>query len=220
MKSLQDLAASFETWLANSLRNCPAGLARAKMAAGGALARALRRHLALARVAEAAGALLRDPSRVTQMLLDARCVDLSQVQHQACWVTRCEEETLACLVEGLKGCLREGRQLEGLAAWLKDAAQQALQPYEGKPAYVGAARKFLLRWTYCSSLVMREVTLASVGSFGSLYLLRLLLDGYLYHLVEQRVARELRQIPLLVAAQKLVGGQDPATEPDLPMFAE
>ena len=70
--------------------------------------------------------------------------------------------------------------------------------------FVYNARQFLLKWSFYSSLVMRDLTLRSANSFGmdlllqyaaksdfpigSFHLMRLLYDEYIFYLVEQKIA--------------------------------
>lgn len=49
------------------------------------------------------------------------------------------------------------------------------------------ARNLLRDWTYYSVQIMRELTIKNAPSFGSFNVLRLLIDEYLYYLVQTRV---------------------------------
>lgn len=56
------------------------------------------------------------------------------------------------------------------------------------PVLVACWYKFFLLHLYCSSMVIRDLTLRSAASFGSFHLIRLLYDEYMFYLVEQKVA--------------------------------
>ena len=51
------------------------------------------------------------------------------------------------------------------------------------------ARRFLLRWCFYSSAVIRELTLRSAATFGNCHLLRLFYDEYVAYLVVRRLAK-------------------------------
>ncbi len=47
------------------------------------------------------------------------------------------------------------------------------------------AKRFLPRWSLYGSVILRDLTLRSAGSFGSFHLLRLLFDEFMIYTVEQ-----------------------------------
>lgn len=54
-----------------------------------------------------------------------------------------------------------------------------LGAYEGQASFSRRAGELLLRWSFVSSLVIRDLTLRSATSFGMFHLMRLLCDGVL-----------------------------------------
>eukprot|EP00049_Salpingoeca_infusionum_P010070 m.170552 g.170552 ORF g.170552 m.170552 type:complete len:279 (-) comp14534_c0_seq10:326-1162(-) len=56
------------------------------------------------------------------------------------------------------------------------------------------AKKLLQAWTFYSSQILRELTVKSAPSFGSCNALKLLLDEYMYYLVQTRVTHPHKQI--------------------------
>lgn len=54
---------------------------------------------------------------------------------------------------------------------------------------------------FCSSMVIRDLTLRSAASFGSFHLIRLLYDEYMYYLIEHRVAQAKGETPIAVMAE-------------------
>ena len=97
-----------------------------------------------------------------------------------------------------KVTLQQQNSLEQWAVWLKGTVTQVLQPYEGKPTFAKAARQFLLKWSFYSSMVIRDLTLRSAASFGSFHLIRLLYDEYMFYLIEHQVAISTGTTPIAV----------------------
>ncbi|XP_016431240.1 MHC class II regulatory factor RFX1-like [Sinocyclocheilus rhinocerous] len=67
--------------------------------------------------------------------------------------------------------------------------------------FVAAAKLFLLKWSFYSSMVIRDLTLRSAASFGSFHLIRLLYDEYMYYLIEHRVAQAKGETPIAVMGE-------------------
>jgi regulatory factor X 1/2/3 len=101
-----------------------------------------------------------------------------------------------------KTILYEQNLLEQWPAWLKSVVSQVLEQYEGKPNFVKAARQFLLRWSFYSSLVIRDLSLRSAASFGSFHLIRLLYDEYMFFVIEHKVALGTGGTPIAVMGLK------------------
>ena len=65
---------------------------------------------------------------------------------------------------------------------------QVMKPHEGCASYSKAARQFLLKWSFYTSMVIRDLTLRSAASFGSFHLIRLLFDEFVFYLIERSVS--------------------------------
>uniref|UniRef100_A0A8C2CBA8 Transcription factor RFX3 n=1 Tax=Cyprinus carpio TaxID=7962 RepID=A0A8C2CBA8_CYPCA len=120
---------------------------------------------------------------------------------QASWVCQCEEGVVQRLEQDFKATLQQQSSLEQWAAWLDNVVTQMLKPYEDKPSLPKAARQFLLKWSFYSSMVIRDLTLRSAASFGSFHLIRLLYDEYMFYLVEHRVAQATGETPIRVMGE-------------------
>lgn len=92
------------------------------------------------------------------------------------------------LENDFKTTLQQQCSLEQWAAWLQVVVDSVLQEHFGKPSYAKAARQFLLKWSFYSSMIIRDLTLRSASSFGSFHLIRLLYDEYMFYLIEHKVA--------------------------------
>lgn len=111
---------------------------------------------------------------------------------------QCDTATVQRLENDFKAALQQQNTLEQWASWLRCVVDSALDEYRGKPTFAKAARQFLLKWSFYSSMVIRDLTLRSAASFGSFHLIRLLYDEYMFFIVEHKVAEATHTTPIAV----------------------
>ncbi|KDR21076.1 Transcription factor RFX3, partial [Zootermopsis nevadensis] len=198
---IRNFAKGLESWLTAAMTGCPEEMVNIKVSAVSALAQTLRRYTSLNHLAQAARAVLQNSAQINQMLVDLNRVDFHNVQEQASWVCQCDDGMVQQLEADFKVTLQQQSSLEEWAAWLKGVVTQVLKPYEGKPNFAKAARQFLLKWSFYSSMVIRDLTLRSAASFGSFHLIRLLYDEYMFFLIEHQVALETGETPIAVMGE-------------------
>ena len=169
----------------------PDSLRQAKGDVVSSLAQTLRRYTSLNHLAQAARAVLQNPSQIATMLTDLNRVDFACIQEQAAWVSRCDRNLVFQLENEFKAKLRQEATLEQWAEWLASVVDSSLSAGHNQPpaAQTAAAKQFLLKWSFYSSMVIRDLTLRSAASFGSFHLIRLLYDEYMFYLVERRLAQ-------------------------------
>ncbi|XP_071953810.1 DNA-binding protein RFX2-like isoform X2 [Antedon mediterranea] len=197
-QAIRNFAKSLETWLKNSMTGIPHEMYTMKNGVVTAFAQTLRRYTSLNHLAQAARAVLQNTSQISQMLSDLNRVDFANVQEQASWVCQCEDQMVQRLEQDFKNTLQQQNSLEQWAAWLESVVTQVLKPHENSPNFAKAARQFLLKWSFYSSMVIRDLTLRSAASFGSFHLIRLLYDEYMFYLIEHRVASATGETPIAV----------------------
>ncbi|KAK1896431.1 DNA-binding protein RFX2 [Dissostichus eleginoides] len=200
-QAIRNFAKSLETWLTNAMTNFPQEIIRTKVAVVSAFAQTLRRYTSLNHLAQAARAVLQNTSQINQMLSDLNRVDFANVQEQASWVCQCDESVVQRLEQDFKVTLQQQSSLDQWATWLDNVVSQVLKPHQGSPSFPKAARQFLLKWSFYSSMVIRDLTLRSAASFGSFHLIRLLYDEYMFYLVEHRVAQATGETPIAVMGE-------------------
>nr|XP_014342802.1 PREDICTED: MHC class II regulatory factor RFX1 [Latimeria chalumnae] len=200
-QAIRNFAKSLESWLTNAMMNIPEEMVRVKVAAASAFAQTLRRYTSLNHLAQAARAVLQNTAQINQMLSDLNRVDFANVQEQASWVCRCEDGVVQRLEQDFKMTLQQQNSLEQWASWLDGVVTQVLKPHQGSPSFPKAAKLFLLKWSFYSSMVIRDLTLRSAASFGSFHLIRLLYDEYMYFLIEHRVAQAKGETPIAVMGE-------------------
>ncbi|XP_031414229.1 transcription factor RFX3 isoform X2 [Clupea harengus] len=200
-QAIRNFAKSLEGWLNTAMNAVPQRMVQTKVSAVSAFAQTLRRYTSLNHLAQAARAVLQNTSQINQMLSDLNRVDFANVQEQASWVCQCEEGVVQRLEQDFKATLQQQSSLEQWAAWLDNVVSQVLKPYEDRASFPKAARQFLLKWSFYSSMVIRDLTLRSAASFGSFHLIRLLYDEYMFYLVEHRVAQATGETPIGVMGE-------------------
>uniref|UniRef100_A0A672GQQ9 Regulatory factor X, 1a (influences HLA class II expression) n=1 Tax=Salarias fasciatus TaxID=181472 RepID=A0A672GQQ9_SALFA len=200
-QAIRNFAKSLESWLTNAMMNIPEEMVRIKVTSANAFAQTLRRYTSLNHLAQAARAVLQNTAQINQMLSDLNRVDFANVQEQASWVCRCEDRVVQRLEQDFKLTLQQQNSLEQWAAWLDGVVSQVLKPYQHSAAFPKAAKLFLLKWSFYSSMVIRDLTLRSAASFGSFHLIRLLYDEYMYYLIEHRVAQAKGETPIAVMGE-------------------
>ncbi|GAB6026623.1 hypothetical protein CHUAL_013029 [Chamberlinius hualienensis] len=200
-QAIRNFAKSLESWLTAAMSNMPEEMIKVKMSAVSAFAQTLRRYTSLNHLAQAARAVLQNATQINQMLADLNRVDFHNVQEQASWVCQCDDGVVHKLEQDFKLTLQQQNSLEQWAEWLVGVVHQVLLPHEGKPDFAKAARQFLLKWSFYSSMVIRDLTLRSAASFGSFHLIRLLYDEYMFYLIEHRVAQATGETPIAVMGE-------------------
>uniref|UniRef100_A0A3B4G561 DNA-binding protein RFX2 n=1 Tax=Pundamilia nyererei TaxID=303518 RepID=A0A3B4G561_9CICH len=200
-QAIRNFAKSLEGWLTNAMTSFPQEIIRTKVAVVSAFAQTLRRYTSLNHLAQAARAVLQNTSQINQMLSDLNRVDFANVQEQASWVCQCDESVVQRLEQDFKVTLQQQSSLDQWATWLDNVVSQVLKPHQGSPSFPKAARQFLLKWSFYSSMVIRDLTLRSAASFGSFHLIRLLYDEYMFYLVEHRVAQATGETPIAVMGE-------------------
>ncbi|XP_057664696.1 transcription factor RFX3 isoform X3 [Diorhabda carinulata] len=197
-QSIRNFAKNLENWLTSAMAGAPQAMLQIKLTAVSAFSSSLRRYTSLNHLAQAARAVLHNSNQIGQMLADLNRVDFHSVREQASWVCQCDNDLVARFENDFKLTLQQQNSLEQWASWLKNVVKSALKPYEGKPSFSKAARQFLLKWSFYSSMVIRDLTLRSAASFGSFHLIRLLYDEYMFYLIEHQVAEATGVVPIAV----------------------
>ncbi|XP_055381172.1 DNA-binding protein RFX2 [Condylostylus longicornis] len=203
-QAIRNFAKNLEIWLNEAMAGCPEKIVLIKTSAVSAFCQTLRRYTSLNHLAQAARAVLQNPSQIAQMLNDLNRVDFHNVQEQAAWVCQCDTTIVKRLETDFKAALQQQKTLEQWASWLQLVVDSALEEYRGKPNYAKAARQFLLKWSFYSSMVIRDLTLRSASSFGSFHLIRLLYDEYMFFLIEHKVAKAQNTTAIAVMSNKLL----------------
>lgn len=192
-QAIRNFAKNTEQWLNFAMQGCPEDAKKIKLSIANSFAQTLRRYTSLNHLAQAARAVLQNAFQIQQMLSDLNKIDFRNVQEQASWVCECDPTLVKHFEQDFKRQLESQAGLTEWAQWLEQAVDRVL---ENSIDIVKSSRKFLLTWSFYSSMVIRDLTLRSASSFGSFHLIRLLFDEYMFYLIEQKVAQALEKAPI------------------------
>ena len=185
-QAIRNFAKSLESWLTQAMVECPEQIRNIKLSTVRSFSQTLRRYTSLNHLAQAAKAVMQNQQQISQMLTDLNKVDFTNVQEQASWVCGCDLATVTRLEDSFKATLQQQASLESWAAWLEGVVDSILNTNLTRENYIQAARQFLLRWSFYSSMIIRDLTLRSAASFGSFHLIRLLYDEFMFYIIEHR----------------------------------
>mmetsp|Transcript_30700 Transcript_30700/g.92032 ORF Transcript_30700/g.92032 Transcript_30700/m.92032 type:complete len:534 (+) Transcript_30700:124-1725(+) len=181
-KEIRYFAKCMEPWIKTALEGYPPNLIETKLVRIRKFSHALRRYTSLNHLAQAAENVIQDPKQTEHMLNDIMMIDFSAITAQADLACMCSADLVTSTEMEFKFALKSGYTLRQWAAWMQS---KIIQITKGEPNPAQRARWFLVRWSFYSSLVIRDLTLRSAPSFGSFHLMRLLYDEYLLYLIEQ-----------------------------------
>ena len=136
--------------------------------------------------------MLQNSAQIAQMLNDLNRVDFQNVREQALWICHCDTATVQRLENDSKA------SLEQWASWLRAVVDDVLEKFGDKPSFVNVVRQLLLKWSFYSSMVIRDLTLRSAESF---YLIRLLYEEYMFFIIEHKVAKATHKTPIVVVGE-------------------
>lgn len=180
-KQIRYFARCLEPWTMTALEGFPDLTAR-KLEMVRELAHVLRRYTSLNHLAGAARPVLANVEQTKQMVEDISCIDFAEIQAQSRLVSDCDGDRVVRLQQEFGQGLETRFTIEQWAEWLQGIVKDYIGDH-ANPSKKG--RHFLTRWSFYTSMVLRDLTLRSAASFGSFHLLRLLCDEYVMYLVEE-----------------------------------
>mmetsp|Transcript_30912 Transcript_30912/g.80872 ORF Transcript_30912/g.80872 Transcript_30912/m.80872 type:complete len:361 (-) Transcript_30912:1075-2157(-) len=204
-KKFRTFAKGIEHFMADAVNGFPEAFAAAKQKCAVQFGQRLRRYTGLNHLMQAAKAVLGNPEHVAQMQQDYQKVDAAAAQEQL--LNICGGGSGEKIAEHEARFRRlhsaTNATLVSWAHWLQCIVESCMGPYVSDEQFAQAGSDVLLRWSFISSLIIRDLTLRSAASFGPFHLLRLLCDEYVFYLVEAARCRrtprpfELHNIPEL-----------------------
>ena len=187
-QEIRQFAKGLDIILLESLYGYPVKFINSKLNTVLSFSHSLRRYTSLNHLAHAARTVLQSPQNSTEMLNDIQKVNFLSIQEQASWICQCDVYLVSKLEQEFKNTLISRPSVEEMGKWLEKIVSDILQNASNSDEYIALSRQFLLKWSFYSSMIIRDLTLRSSSSFGSFHLLRLLFDEYIYYLIEQKIA--------------------------------
>jgi hypothetical protein len=180
IQDLRQFSKKMEPWLRMAMESYPGALLEKKLQRVRNFAHTLRRYTSLNHLAKAATDVFSKEDIITDMIKDLSYIGFDEIMSQAETVCRCPKAVAQKITSGFKAAMDSRFTITQWAEWLQITLKEWLQ---NTPDPHADARKFLVRWCYFSSTVIRDLTLRSAKTFGSFHLIRLLYDEYILYLV-------------------------------------
>lgn len=187
-QAIRHFSKQLEPWLASALEGLPPNLMMKKLFVAKKFAQSLHKQASLNHLTQAARAVLQNTSQVSQMIVDWNRLDFEFIKSQASWVCGCGDDIILSAQEDFKKFLTDRVSLEQWASWLHDFVSRILGKSNDARDLVYYSQQLLLKWSFYSTLIIRDLTIRNATSFGSFHLLRTLFDEYIFYLVESKLA--------------------------------
>lgn len=196
-QAIRQFARSLETWMMRAFESAvPLPIVEAKIDVTRRFCQALRRRTSLNHLAQAVRAVLASPEHLALMLQDFNAIDFGALREQVQWVIPGYETFLSYMEDSFRSLLFEAAPITGWTDWLGSVVEQTLVSLVATELE-DASRELMLRWSFFTSTIMRDLTLRSAGSFGSYHLMRLLFDEYIMYFLEKKMDEKRRALGLL-----------------------
>ena len=200
-QELRQFAKSLDISLLESIYDYPIKFLNTKLATILSFSQILRRYTSLNHLAHAARTVLQNPRNTTEMYNDILKVNFFSIQEQASWICQCDVSLISKLEQEFKNTLVKRPSLETWGKWLENVVANCIQNASSSEDLIEYSRQFLLKWSFYSSMIIRDLTLRSSSSFGSFHLIRLLFDEYTFYLIEQKIAIGTNRLPIDVTSE-------------------
>lgn len=176
----------------------PTSIIEVKLDAAKRFCQVLRRRTSLSHLTQAIRSILCNAEQTHQMLLDWGQVDFPGIKEQCDWIMRLKEGFLHWIEASFRTYLQDGVSLHVWSTWIESIAEQCINGEQVMGSSLEeACSTVIMRWTFYSSLIMRDLTLRSAASFGSFHLLNLLFNEYLLYSIEKRLDDHRRSVGLM-----------------------
>ncbi|CAF1046407.1 unnamed protein product [Didymodactylos carnosus] len=168
----------------------------------------LLRYTSLNHLCIAVHTMLIQPSRLLSMSNDIGNVDFHDLHDQAHWLLECDMDLCIKIEQCIKSILQcrtitTIKTTENWTILLETLLYDILKPYEDTKEYIAASRKFLLKFSFYCSLIIRDLTLHYGDSLGSFHLLETFLEEYIRYRIEQKISQAMGQSVLMIVIENM-----------------
>lgn len=176
----------------------PGSIIEVKLDSARRFCQVLRRRTSLSHLTQAIRSILCNAEQTHQMLLDWGNVDFQGIREQCDWIMRLKDGFLNWIEASFRTYLQDGVSLHVWSTWIENITEQCINGEQVMGASLEeSCSTVILRWTFYSSMIMRDLTLRSAASFGSFHLLNLLFNEYLMYSMEKRLDDHRRSVGLM-----------------------
>eukprot|EP00005_Dracoamoeba_jomungandri_P003832 CAMPEP_0174258474 /NCGR_PEP_ID=MMETSP0439-20130205/7456_1 /TAXON_ID=0 /ORGANISM="Stereomyxa ramosa, Strain Chinc5" /LENGTH=405 /DNA_ID=CAMNT_0015341993 /DNA_START=889 /DNA_END=2106 /DNA_ORIENTATION=+ len=186
-QAIRDFSKQYKSWLMYALEGLPAELQEKKMSVAREFSHELCKLGCINHVAQNCRKVLQSSAHLTQMLVDWNRIDFSFINNQPAWMCRTGTGIVQNIQDNFRRFLQQRLTIEQWAQWLRDTAERFLAKCADMDHLTMASQELLLKWSFYSSLIIRDLSIRSAPSLGSFHLMRTLLDTYLAYIVERRL---------------------------------
>ncbi|KAL8290536.1 hypothetical protein RQP46_002794 [Phenoliferia psychrophenolica] len=168
------------------------------------------RHLGLCQLAQALTGIVNNPANLREMKEAWDQIDFEAIKNQSALVSNCEHSLLEDCFEGFKDILQNPGQvpIETFIRWADQCFDRCIAPATSAAHRQTSPRSLLIRWSFVTSQVMRDLTLRSAPTFGSFAIASTFFDEFLSFQVLRRVALQISAIaPALEAPRQIFPGE-------------
>jgi len=188
-QSIRQFAKQLEPWLSIALEGIPSPLSFMKMNLIRKFSQSLHKQASLNHLTQAARAVLQNQIQVAQMMVDWNRMDMDFIHEQSAWICQCSEDFVQSAQADFRRLLSERASLEQWALWLQDVVNKFIgKCMNDSRELLSCTQQLILKWSFYSTMVIRDLTIRNAPSFGSFHLLRTLFDEYIFFLVETKFA--------------------------------
>jgi uncharacterized protein YfcZ (UPF0381/DUF406 family) len=148
----------------------------------------LHKQASLNHLTQAARAVLQNASQISQMIVDWNRLDFDFIKDQASWICQCGDDIIQSgnysnlyyhtliyfysiigkkiAQEDFKKFLTERATLEQWAQWLQEIVNKIIGKCNDARELVSLSQQLLLKWSFYSTLIIRDLTINNASSFG------------------------------------------------------
>ncbi|CDS05137.1 hypothetical protein LRAMOSA07666 [Lichtheimia ramosa] len=157
-----------------------------------------RRHLKLNFMANDVADMIHDVPTVDNMQRDWDTIDFDNVIDQSDWLCECEPRQIKHILQfDVHNLLSANADLDCWITWIKGIVDRFMgvptqqYPYTVKhPSYYTFyAKEFIFKWTYCTTLLTKDLSSRHASSEESFRMMQWFFDDLVLYFVEQKLSK-------------------------------
>ncbi|KAL0085544.1 RFX DNA-binding domain-containing protein [Phycomyces blakesleeanus] len=177
------------------LKGFPQKLYQKKYEVAYIFAAKLQRHLSINEMAQTATAVLKDAGHIRQMKIDWQDMDIRSVTDQGLWICDCKSTFIEQILQSdIPQLLISGAKLDAWMKWIDKLMEMYMSRFSVRQAidcehYIIQAKQLVMKWTFYTSLVLRDLSLRNARSLAIFRIICVFFDDFVLYLLEERIAQ-------------------------------